>query len=1265
MISPQIVIIEEVPMVRRVYVEKLSPFAHEAKHTLKELTGSLGIKGIHSVRLLHRYDVDGLSEKEFRSAAETILAEAPVDRLHYKLPALRPEDHILAVEALPGQYDQRADSAAQAIQLMTHAAPPVVSAAGVWIFTGILSPEELRSIREFLINPVESREASLELPESLEMRAPEPAPIPLVDGLIHANSGDLRTIMDRYGLAMSQADLALCRDYFRDTEKRNPTETELKVLDTYWSDHCRHTTFLTNLDKVDFGDDPVSRRIEATYREYLELKKRCSPKKPVSLMDLAVIVMKEFRGDGRLEDLELSEEINACSIRVEARVNGKPEPWLVMFKNETHNHPTEIEPFGGAATCLGGAIRDPLSGRSYVYQAMRVTGAGDPRAALADTLPGKLPQRSICTTAARGYSSYGNQIGIATGKVHEFYHPGYIAKRMEIGAVIGAAPERNVSRLEPTPGDLIILVGGRTGRDGIGGATGSSREHSQDSLSSCGAEVQKGNPPTERKLQRLFRDHEFSRRIKRCNDFGAGGVAVAVGELAPGLDINLDAVPKKYAGLDGTELAISESQERMALVIEAGDLDFFIRRAAEENLEATKIAEVTGSGRLVMRWNGRTIVDLSRDFLDTNGAEQRSNASIDGSLTEKPPFDLDDPSRSVSEQLLTILSGLDSAGQEGLGQLFDSTIGAGSLLMPFGGRTQTSPSDGMAALLPLEEGETDTATLMSFGFDPRISSWSPYHGAVYAVLQSVARIAAMGGNYRKTRLTLQEYFERLGSDPKRWGKPLAALLGAFHAQRALGTPAIGGKDSMSGSFEELDVPPTLVSFAVSPVTAEQVISQELKKAGSTLLLLSIPRDDDYLPDLNLAVETYGRIHEAGPEVVLSAKSIGAGGIAAALAEMAFGNELGVEIDGSVQREELFRLEYGSMILEVSPGSPWQDIFQGLRCHEIGRVIPQGELRFGAEVLPLDTALEAWRKPLLPVFPVAPSTAEISEKPEICEDTKAAGTGASRYTGSRISPRVLIPVFPGTNCEYDSAAAFRREGASPEFAVVRNLSPEMVDESIARMAAGLKNAQILMIPGGFSAGDEPEGSGKFIAAFFRNPELTDAVHEFLDQDGLILGICNGFQALIKLGLLPWGRITPLKEDSPTLTFNTIDSHVSRFVLTRIDSASSPWLTHTSPGELHWIPVSHGEGRFVAPPEVLKKLEDSGQIAARYTDLSGRPTMAGPANPNGSMGAVEALVSPDGRILGKMGHSERWRPGLYRNIPGNKDQGLFRAGVEYFG
>ncbi|ORC32955.1 phosphoribosylformylglycinamidine synthase [Marispirochaeta aestuarii] len=1252
-------------MVRRVYVEKLSPFAHEAQHTLKEISGSLGIRGIHAARLLHRYDIDGLSEPEFRSAAETILAEAPVDRVHYELPVLSPKDHVLAIEALPGQYDQRADSATQAIQLMTHAAPPAVSAAGVWIFTGDISPENMTAIREYLINPVESREASLDLPESLELKAPEPAQIPLVDGLMDADGETLRNIMNRYGLAMSEADLALCRDYFRNTEKRNPTETELKVLDTYWSDHCRHTTFLTSLEEISFEDNPISRRIEATYREYLELKKLCSPKKPVSLMDLAVIVMKEFRGDGRLEDLEVSEEINACSIRVEARVNGKPEPWLVMFKNETHNHPTEIEPFGGAATCLGGAIRDPLSGRSYVYQAMRVSGAGDPGTALADTLPGKLPQRSICTTAARGYSSYGNQIGIATGKVHEFYHPGYIAKRMEIGAVIGAAPERNVSRLEPAPGDLILLVGGRTGRDGIGGATGSSREHSQDSLASCGAEVQKGNPPTERKLQRLFRDQEFSRRIKRCNDFGAGGVAVAVGELAPGLEINLDAVPKKYAGLDGTELAISESQERMALVIEAGDLDYFIRRAAEENLEATRIAEVTDSGRLVMRWNGSTVVDLSRDFLDTNGAEQQSSACIEGPLTEEPPFDLDKRSRSFSEQLLSVLSGLDSAGQEGLGQLFDSTIGAGSLLMPFGGRTQTSPSDGMAALLPLEEGETDTATLMSFGFDPRISSWSPYHGAVYAVLQSVARITAMGGDYRRTRLTLQEYFERLGKDPKRWGKPLAALLGAFHAQRALGTPAIGGKDSMSGSFEELDVPPTLVSFAVAPVTAERVISQELKVAGSTLLLLSIPRDDDYLPDLKIAAETYGRIHAAEPGIIRSARSIGAGGIAAALAEMAFGNELGVEIDGSVAREDLFRLEYGSIILEVSTDSPWRELFQGLPCREIGRVIAGGELRFGTEVLPLDTALEAWRNPLLKVFPIAPSPAEASGKVEVRGEKKSAVTAARSYTGPKVSPRVLIPVFPGTNCEYDSAAAFRREGALPEFAVVRNLNPRMVDESIARMAAGLKKAQILMIPGGFSAGDEPEGSGKFIAAFFRNPELTDAIHEFLDRDGLVLGICNGFQALIKLGLLPWGRITPLKADSPTLTFNTIDSHVSRFVVTRIDSASSPWLTHTKPGELHWIPVSHGEGRFVAAPEVLKKLEDSGQIAARYADQSGRPTMEGPANPNGSMGAVEALVSPDGRILGKMGHSERWRPGLYRNIPGNKDQGLFKAGVEYFG
>ncbi|WP_319559667.1 phosphoribosylformylglycinamidine synthase [Marispirochaeta sp.] len=1260
-------------MVRRVYVEKSPPFAHEVQNTVHELRTSLGITGISSARLLHRYDIDGLTETEFRAAAETILAEAPVDTVHYKLPPLTNKDHVLAIEALPGQYDQRADSAAQAIQLTTHADPPAVATAGVWIFRGELSPQDRAAIRSSLINPVESREASLELPKSLKLNAPEPAPIPAITGLTETGDPDLRNIMKRYGLAMSEADLALCRDYFRDIEKRDPTETELKVLDTYWSDHCRHTTFLTTIEMVDFGEDPISRRIESTYREYLDKKKRYSPHKPVSLMDLAVIVMKKFRAEGKLEDLEVSEEINACSIRVEANIDGKKEPWLIMFKNETHNHPTEIEPFGGAATCLGGAIRDPLSGRSYVYQAMRVTGAGDPRVPVSDTLPGKLSQRSICTTAARGYSSYGNQIGIATGTVHEFYHPGYTAKRMEIGAVIGAAPERNVSRMEPAPGDLIILVGGRTGRDGIGGATGSSKEHSQDSLAACGAEVQKGNPPTERKLQRLFRDSGFSRRIKRCNDFGAGGVAVAVGELAPGLDINLDAVPRKYEGLDGTELAISESQERMALVIEADDLDFFIRRAAEENLEATRIAEVTSTGRLVMRWRGETIVDLSRDFLDSNGAEQRSRAFIGGPLTEASPFNLDDPSCSVGEHLLTILSGLDTAGQLGLGQLFDSTIGAGSLLMPFGGRTQTSPADGMAALLPLESGETNTATLMSFGFDPRISSWSPYHGAVYAVLQSVARIAAMGGDFRTVRLTFQEYFERLGNDPRRWGKPLAALLGAFHAQQALGAPAIGGKDSMSGSFENLDVPPTLVSFAVAPTTAERIISQELKQAGSNLVLLLVPRDAEGLPDLEAAAANYARIFEAGTDNILSAKCVGAGGIAASVTEMAFGNRLGVEFDESLNRDELFGLQYGSIILEIPAENRWRELFIGLDCRIIGRVLAEGAIRIGGKILPLNQVLETWKQALEKVFPMAASSAEKTEN----GTNDDGGCGAipanpsiswpesfAKAAVSYAVPRVLIPVFPGTNCEYDSAAAFRRAGGSPEFAIVRNLNPQMVNESIARVAAALKNAQILMLPGGFSAGDEPEGSGKFIAAFFRNPALTDAVHEFLERDGLILGICNGFQALIKLGLLPWGRITQPKADSPTLTFNTINAHVSRFVQTRIENASSPWLKHTSSGELHWIPVSHGEGRFTAPPEVLDRLEASGQIAARYADLSGCPTMAGPDNPNGSMAAVEALVSPDGRILGKMGHSERWRPGLYRNIPGNKDQGLFKSGVEYF-
>ncbi len=1245
-------------MVRRVYVEKLSQYAHEAHHVLHNLRERMGITSLKSARLLHRYDVEGIEEKDFNRACETILSEAPVDRLSFDPPADGPDTRILAIEALPGQYDQRADSAAQAIQLMTHGAPPTVAAAGVWLLEGSLNAEDMQTIKSFLINPVEAREASLEIPASLDLDAPEPGVIPSIEGFISGDGGFLSSLRSEYGLAMSEADLALCQEYYRDTEQRNPTETEIRVLDTYWSDHCRHTTFLTRIEKVEFGTDPISQKIEESYRQYLTVKEKYAAHKSVCLMDLATIVMKQFRKEGKLDNLEVSEEINACSIRVEAEIDGKKEPWLVMFKNETHNHPTEIEPFGGAATCLGGAIRDPLSGRSYVYQAMRVTGSGDPRVPVSETIAGKLPQRTISTVAARGYSSYGNQIGLATGKVHEIYHPGYVAKRMEIGAVVGAAPENSVSRLEPAAGDLIVLIGGRTGRDGIGGATGSSKEHNLDSLAQCGAEVQKGNPPTERKLQRLFRDRDFAKKIKRCNDFGAGGVSVAVGELAPGLKINLDAVPKKYHGLNGTELAISESQERMAIVVEKENLDYFIRRSAEENLEATLIAEVTDDNRLIMEWKGTKIVDLSRDFLDTNGAEQTTSAAINGTLTGNKPFAAE-AGADIREEFLKRLASLDACGQEGLGQLFDSTIGAGSVLMPYGGKNQTSPSDGMAALIPVEKGSTTTATLMSFGFDPRISSWSPYHGAVYAVLQSAARIASMGGDFRQIRLTFQEYFERLGTDPVKWGKPLSALLGAFHTQEKMGIAAIGGKDSMSGTFEDLHVPPTLVSFAVAPIEANKVISQELKKAGTSLILLTVPRDADDLPNLDSAMKIYDAVHKAADKgAVLSAKSIGPGGLGVSLAEMAFGNNLGVSLDGSWTSEELFRLSYGSLILELENTGISE--LAGLGAKTVGQVTDTPEIKGSGFTVSIEDALKAWRAPLEEIYPIsAPAVTEITT-------SATAKSSSSAAKGPKtVSPRVLIPVFPGTNCEYDSAEAFHRAGGTPDIRVLRNLTPDMVADSIHSMAEGLKQSQILMIPGGFSAGDEPEGSGKFIAAFFSNPELTDAVEEFLARDGLILGICNGFQALIKLGLLPWGHIAPLKPESPTLTFNTLSAHVSRFVTTRIETTASPWLQHTSVGDTHWIPVSHGEGRFVAEPAVLMQLEKAGQIAARYVDDAGSPTMAGPANPNGSMNAVEALISPDGRILGKMGHSERYRPGLFRNIPGDKDQGLFKSGVEYFG
>jgi phosphoribosylformylglycinamidine synthase len=1246
----------EEAMVQRIYVEKLPVYAREAEGTLRELTERVGIRGIESVRLLHRYDVEGLEETEFRQACEIILSEAPVDRLLTGLPAAGADERILAVEALPGQFDQRADSASQAIQLLTHGAPPTVRAARVWIFGGTLSDADFSAARAHLINPVESREASLRLPLTLELDAPEPGDIPPVAGFINLDEKGLEELRAGYGLAMSMDDLRICRAWFAETERRDPTETELRVLDTYWSDHCRHTTFLTRIESVEFGDDPISKRIEESWRAYLGIKKRHSPGRAVSLMDLATLAMKQFRAEGRLQDLDASEEINACSIRVNADIDGRSEPWLLMFKNETHNHPTEIEPFGGAATCLGGAIRDPLSGRSYVYQAMRVTGSADPREPLEATLPGKLPQRTISTVAARGYSSYGNQIGIATGQVHEFYHPGYKAKHMEIGAVVGAVPESSVRRREPAPGDLVLLIGGRTGRDGIGGATGSSKEHSLDSLAGCGAEVQKGNPPTERKLQRLFRNPDFAVRILRCNDFGAGGIAVAVGELAPGLEIDLDAVPRKYEGLNGTELAISESQERMALVIAPEDLEFFIRSAADENLEATLIARVSAEPRLVMRWRNTRIVDLSRAFLETNGAEQTTRARIDGALEPVEPFaiQLNSGPGDIRGAFLENLGRLEAAGQEGLGQLFDSSVGAASLLVPFGGASQATPADGMAALLPVPSGECRTASLMSFGFDPRISSWSPYHGALYAVLQSAARITALGGDYRRIRLSLQEYFERLGTNPVRWGKPLAALLGAFAAQQGLEIPAIGGKDSMSGTFEELDVPPTLAAFAVAPVEAERVRGQELKSPGSVLWLLQVPRDAEGLPDLAAACRAYRRLYELPEgERPASVKAVGAGGVAGTLCEMAFGNSIGIDLDPALDRDALFSLEYGSLVLELPHGVSAQEHFDGLPGLSLGQTTDSGLIRGTGWTLPLTEALAAWRAPLDEVFPRTGPGAEIL--PEAPRPPREHPSWKKRQKGAHCPrPRVLIPVFPGTNCEYDSAAAFERAGAQTRSLVLRNLTPAMVEESIRAAASALRKSQILLIPGGFSAGDEPEGSGKFIAAFFRNPELQNAVEDFLDRDGLILGICNGFQALLKLGLLPQGHIAPLRGDSPTLTFNTIGAHISRFVTTRIEACASPWLARTAPGELHRIPVSHGEGRFVAAEEVLRRLEESGQIAARYSGC----------NPNGSTGAIEALVSPDGRILGKMGHSERVRPGLYRNIPGEKDQKLFEAGVDYF-
>ena len=1244
--------------IKRIYVEKKEGCNIEASQLLADIKENLGLTNLTGLRILNRYDVEDIADDVFEAASKTIFSEPPVDYIYNETFEMAEDETAFSMEYLPGQYDQRADSAMQCIQIISGDDKAVVASAKTYVLKGKLSTEDVEKIKHYCINPVDSREASMEKPATLKMDLTIPTTVETIEGFIDMDEKALLDYRKSLGLAMSEADILFCQKYFKDTEKRNPTITEIRVIDTYWSDHCRHTTFATHINDVTFADGKYKEVVENVYKMYLDEKKSLGrEQKPVCLMDIATTGMRALKAQGKLDNFDESEEINACSIVVPVDVDGVEEDWLVMFKNETHNHPTEIEPFGGAATCLGGAIRDPLSGRSYVYQAMRVTGAGDPTVPVADTLQGKLPQRKIVTSAAHGYSSYGNQIGLATGQVAEIYDEGYVAKRMEIGAVIAAAKKENVIRERPDAGDIIILTGGRTGRDGCGGATGSSKEHDEDSILTCGAEVQKGNAPTERKLQRLFRNPEVSKMIRRCNDFGAGGVSVAIGELADGLEINLDLVPKKYEGLDGTELAISESQERMAVVVKADKADSFIKYANEENLEATVVAKVTDDRRLKMFWNGNDIVNISRDFLDTNGAVQNTDIYVEEPANK--PEKIENKS-DLKAQWLENLSQLNVACQKGLVERFDSTIGAGTILMPFGGKNQMTPAEVMAAKIPLLKGETTTGTLMSYGYNPTVAKWSPFHSAVYAVVESVAKIVAGGGDYDSVRLTFQEYFERLGEDSHRWGKPFSALLGAYLAQMELGTAAIGGKDSMSGTFKDLDVPPTLVSFAVDPVKMYNVISPEFKNAGNTIVKVNVSYDENDLPVFDELKKNFAKISELVKEgKIVSTATIGVGGIAAAVTKMAFGNDIGAVIN----EEDLFNYNYGSFVLELAcDKAEAEKLFAGYNFAVIGNTTSEKNIVANGVTIDLDEALNVWIKPLEKIFPTKyledVKKADIEIKPFNVVEKKFSGKGIA-------APRVLIPVFPGNNCEYDTKRAFEKAGAVADTLVVTNLKTQWLEESIDKMVDMIHNSQIIMIPGGFSAGDEPEGSGKFIAAVFRNPKVKEAVMDLLkNRDGLMLGICNGFQALIKLGLVPFGEIRDMEENSPTLTFNTIGRHISCLADTKIVSNKSPWLWNSNVGDIHKVAFSHGEGRFMADEAVIKALAENNQIATQYVDPNGNPTFDIRYNPNGSLYAIEGITSPDGRVLGKMGHSERMGNGVFKNVPGEKDQKIFLSGVQYF-
>ncbi|MBO4635851.1 MAG: phosphoribosylformylglycinamidine synthase [Clostridiales bacterium] len=1256
-------------MVRRVLSEKKAAYAVEAKGLKHDVESDLDIKTLTNVRVINRYDVSGITDEEYEEAKKVVFSEPPVDDVYDETVDLSDSCYVLIIEALPGQYDQRADSAAQCVQFLTQKERPLVKTAKIVAFYGSLTEDEKKKIEGYLINPVESRVASPDKPETLEDNFDIPTEVETLSGFTALSEQELKDLRSGLGLAMSDSDLKFTQDFFK-TLKREPTITEIRVLDTYWSDHCRHTTFLTELTDVEFnGDTELSKDIKETYADYLSVREdvygeRISSKH-ICLMDVATMAMRKLKKDGKLEDLDESEEINACSIKVRINVNGEDKDYIYMFKNETHNHPTEIEPFGGAATCLGGAIRDPLSGRSYVYQAMRVTGAGDPTVPVSLTLKGKLSQKKLVRTAAAGYSSYGNQIGLATGQVDEIYHPGYVAKRMEIGAVVGAAPAENIVRERPAPGDIVILLGGRTGRDGIGGATGSSKAHDEKSVLTCGAEVQKGNPPTERKLQRLFRNPDVTRLIIRCNDFGAGGVSVAIGELAEGLKINLDLVPKKYEGLDGTEIAISESQERMAVVIHPQDLDTFMEHAAAENLEAVVVAEVTEEPSMKMTWNGKTIVDLPRSFIDTNGAKQFAKVSVD-SQTEGEYLDtvIDGYTpHDLKKSLIAALNSLEGCSRKGLSQRFDSTIGAATVLMPYGGKYQTSPEEGMAAKIPMEDGFTNHCSVMAYGFDPYFTEWNPYAGSYHAVVESLLKLLAMGVDPLKARLTFQEYFERMSSETA-WGKPLQALLGAYRAQLDFGTASIGGKDSMSGTFNDIHVPPTLVSFATAVTTSDKIISSTFSGPNQKVYAIKVARNGKgyYKKDHFLrVVKAVKELQDRGQ--ILNAGVVKSAGIAARVAQMCFGNSLGFNFSDEIPMEDLFRRSLGTLIISVANDGNAIDKIEMAGGRYIGHTNNYGNFFYGETSCECGAAALAFEGKLEKIFPTFAESAGMPYQIPLYTEGKQIKASPSVLKGAK--PRVLIPVMPGTNCELDSKRAFERAGAEASVFVIRNRNDQELSESLKALASTINDSNLIMLPGGFSAGDEPEGSAKFFAAAFRNAAVTEAVRDLLfKRDGLMLGICNGFQSLIKLGLLPYGDIKELTADDPTLTFNNIGRHQNSYVMTKIMSNNSPWLSLLKPGDIYNIPISHGEGRFVAPNDLLKKMIDNGQVATCYVDDMGLIAATTDFNPNGSVCGIEGILSPDGRIFGKMGHSERFEPDLTKNIPGNKDQKIFESGVAYF-